>query len=607
MSLPRLRSVLCWVSAVCAACTHAAPFDDRVAALFRAPLAEQMALSPDGRRVAYTTQVGKDLVVMIINVEFPGPKTSVIVDEERTVPFSEENERAQLRFLKWATSDRLVFSPTVHVVTMPSAGESGALTNGPFIYAPIMAVDGDGRNAKVLIDAREFTFTPPEPERGEVSETAAPIPQRWIGRHLDIVGLAPGNREQLLIEARGLGRLVATERYALDVRTGKYTDVSAGPPTRPRPDEIIDEYRGTVVGVRTDKNSSAITWSEGPLRDAQRELARKFPRRRVEILEWSENYARVLVRVTGGGDPGRVYVYQRPENLVLEIFRRAPWLNSGQLHDTRFFEFDAEDGAHLSGYVTWPNRPRFQPPPMIVCFPSGFPGHAQPEFDPEAQVLADLGFIVLRLNHRYVAGVPRNRRATLAAEVDRLAVHDARVAIEWVAERNPSHRFDRRRIAALGRGFGGYLAMRALQQEPSIFRCGVAIDAPTDLRPWLWPAKPDTPAAELPPDPALPRAWFDEDRTDWKKLAVTTNVEALTSPLYLLVEPTRNQAVDIATAGLRSKLKSLGRAPDYLALDPGFFLARPKARASTYRKIEEFFNLRLYDYDVKIGPAKEVK
>jgi acetyl esterase/lipase len=244
---------------------------------------------------------------------------------------------------------------------------------------------------------------------------------------------------------------------------------------------------------------------------------------------------------------------------------------------------------------------------MIVCFPSGFPGHAQPEFDPEAQVLADLGFIVLRLNHRYVAGVPRDRRATLAAEVDRLAVHDAHVAIEWVAERNPSHRFDRRRIAALGRGFGGYLAMRALQQEPSIFRCGVAIDAPTDLRPWLWPAQPDEPAAELPPYPALPRAWFDEDRTDWKKLAVTTNVEALTNPLYLLVEPTRNPAVDIATSGLRSKLKALGRAPDYLALDPGFFLARPKARASTYRKIEEFFNLRLYDYDVKIGPTKEVK
>lgn len=596
VSQPRLCFVPWFAAVAFSAALHAAPFDDRVAALFRAPLAEQMALSPDGRRVAYTTQVGKNLVVMIINVEFPGPKTSVIVDEERPVAFSEENERAQLRFLKWATSDRLVFSPTVHVVTMPSAGGLGAVTNGQLIYAPIMAVDADGRNAKVLVDARDFTFTPPEPVRGEVSETAAPIPQRWIGRHLDIVGFAPGNREQLLIEARGIDRLVATERYALDVRTGKYTEVDPGPPSRSRRDLRPEASR-----------VSAFTRSEQPPPGVQGELERKFPRRRVELLEWSEDQARVLARVTGGGDPGRVYVYQRPENLVLEIFRRAPWLNSGELHDTRFFEFDTEDGAHLGGYVTWPNRPRFDPPPMIVCFPNGFPGHAQPEFDPEAQVLADLGFIVLRLNHRYVAGVPRDRRATLAADVDQLAVHDARVAIAWVAERNPSHRFDRRRIAVFGRGFGGYLAMRALQLEPWFFRCGVAIDAPTDLRPWLWPLKPDDSAAELPPDPALPRKWFDEAHTDWKKLAVTTDVEALTNPLYLLVEPTRNREVDLATAGLRSKLKSLGRAPDYLALDPGFFLARPKARASTYRNIEEFFNLRLYDYDVKIGPAREVK
>ena len=40
---------------------------------------------------------------------------------------------------------------------------------------------------------------------------------------------------------------------------------------------------------------------------------------------------------------------------------------------------------------------------------------------------------------------------------------------------------------------------------------------------------------------------------------------------------------------------------------PGFAAAVPASRATVYRKIEEFFNLRLHDYAVKIGPTKEVK
>lgn len=602
MSSPYHRFALWLAFAVAAAFTHAAPFDERVAALFRAPLAEQMALSPDGRHLAYTTQVGKDLVVMIMNVEFPGTNAKVVVDEERDVLFSQDKERAQLRFLKWATADRLVFSPTESVIDLPSSGI------GPIIYSPIIAVDADGRNSKVLVDAKEFTFYPPEDApHGEENAATAPPPPRWIGRHLDIVGFSPDSREELLIESRGSGRLVPTERFSLNLRTGLYVPVATAPHPKPQPTQVVDEYRGDVVGVRRNDVRPVTAWSDAVLADVQRELEKKFPRRTVEIVEWSEDRSRLLVRVTGGSDPGRGFVYQRPENLLWEFFRRAPWLNSGNLHDSRFFEFDAPDGAHLSGYLTWPNRPRLNPPPLLVCFPTGFPGHAQPAFDPEAQMFADLGFIVLRLNHRYIRGVSPAPRAGLGTAIDELSVNDALVAINWVAERNPWHPVDRRRIATLGRGFGGYLAIRALQLHPTFFRCGVALDAPMDLQPWLRPP----PAFDLPLRTAagtgLPANFFDPLHTDWKKLSVIAQAETLQLPAFLLVEPMRDLMVDATTAELRSKLKALRRSADFLNLDPGFAPGLPRARAAAYRKIEEFFNLRLYDYDVRIGPAKEVK
>ena len=130
---------------------------------------------------------------------------------------------------------------------------------------------------------------------------------------------------------------------------------------------------------------------------------------------------------------------------MLEVMRCRPWLNASRLHETRFFEFDATDRSRLSGYVTRPRNPPSVPPPLLVIFPSGFPGRAQPAFDPEAQVFADLGFVVARLNHRSVAGMKPVDLNELRAGIDRVSIDDAREAIEWLAARNPDRPFDRRR------------------------------------------------------------------------------------------------------------------------------------------------------------------
>src|SRR5204862_2492552 len=108
--------------------------------------------------------------------------------------------------------------------------------------------------------------------------------------------------------------------------------------------------------------------------------------------------------------------------VMLEILRRAPWLDAAKLNETRFFECAAPDGARLSGYLTWPAKRMAEPPALLVVFPSGFPGRAQPPFDPEAQVFADRGFAVVRLNHRSVAGVAAKDFTALRAAVDGVTV-----------------------------------------------------------------------------------------------------------------------------------------------------------------------------------------
>ena len=76
--------------------------------------------------------------------------------------------------------------------------------------------------------------------------------------------------------------------------------------------------------------------------------------------------------------------------------------------------------------------------------------------------------------------------------------------------------------------------------------------------------------------------------------------------MLLLVEPVRSPVIDRGTEELCARLKSLGHPPDHFDLDPGFAAARPASRVTTYRKIEEFLNLCLNHFAVKIGPTKEV-
>lgn len=615
MRLPHLAFLVASLGVAGHAC--AASFDDRVETLFRPPLAEMVALSPEGQRVAYTRRTDRDLMIVIMNLDHAGQNRNVKVDPGRDETPVADRRPAQLRFLRWATANRLVYALTEQIVPLPAvtSGDGRIRPNpdGPAIVSPILAVDADGRQRGTLADARDFLETPADLRQTLADLLRTPkeiaaarkVPVGWRMPHLDILGFLPGDREQLVIETRGGHNLPA--QHAVDIRTGNVRLFGGNWPSPPGEPQVFDWFRLKVVGERQPAAHATTAWQDEELGRIQRELDEKFPRRAVEILDWTEHRTRVLVRVTGGSDPGRFFVFQRPEDLVQEILRCAPWLTAAKLHETRYFELAAPDGARLSGYLTWPKKPRHHPPPLLVVFPSGFPGRAQPAFDPEAQVFADLGYAVARLNHRSVAGVRAADLTALRAAPDRVAVDDVRLAIEWIAARHPDRPFDPKRIATLGRGFGGYLAVRALQLQPAMFRCGIAIDAPMDLRPWLRPA--DTGGAAAPPAAGrdIPAALIDHAEADWKKWSVLDQAEALTCPLFLLVEPARHPAVDVSTGELRNRLQALGRTPDHLELDAGFAAAQPASRAIVYRKIEEFLALRLSDFGVKIGPAKEVE
>ncbi len=602
---PHLR--LLAASCFAAGLAHAASFDARLETLFRPPQGEMMALSPDGQRVAYTSELHGRLAIVIIDIDHPGTKRlTVPVASKPDAANPEAEPPVELRFLHWASANRLVYAPAERVVPLPPVtdqdGRSAPNPDGPTILAPIMAVDADGRQRGAVVDAHDFQETPARALQSMADLLRSPAelaalhrdPIHWRMPHLDVLGFLPQDRNQLVIGT--YGAYSVPTQYLVDIRLGNVREFGGDWPLPPGEPQVYDWFRRKVVGERREAPRPTTLWQDEDLARMQRVLEAKFPRRTVELRDWSDTHSRVLFCVTGGSDPGRAFVFQRLEDLPLEIFQCAPWLGADKLNPTRWFEFEAPGHAHLSGYLTWPATAGAEPPPLLVVFPAGLPARAQSAFDPEAQVFADLGFAVARLNHRRVAdGAKAEDIPALRPGADRIAVADSRAVVEWLATQYQECPFDRGHVAVLGRGFGGFLALRALQLQPALFRCGIAINAPPDLRPWLREQEAGGGARRDAATEAIA-----VQGADGNEFPVLDDAEMLTNPVLLLVEAGRSAAVDTGTEELRARLTRLGRTPDVLALEPA-----SEARAAVYRKAGEFLRRQFPGVVVQPAPAKD--
>src|SRR5687767_12324002 len=94
----------------------ATSLEDRIAAWYRPLLGEMVALSPDGKRIAYTRHERGELAIYLAGVDEPERKIRLAVEADRPVPFSREKQPARLRLLRWVSPTRLVFSPTPYRV-----------------------------------------------------------------------------------------------------------------------------------------------------------------------------------------------------------------------------------------------------------------------------------------------------------------------------------------------------------------------------------------------------------------------------------------------------------------------------------------------------------
>jgi dipeptidyl aminopeptidase/acylaminoacyl peptidase len=439
------------------------------------------------------------------------------------------------------------------------------------------------------------------------------------------IPLAFGRDPNVLYYASNVGRdtmgvyafdLVAHKPTALAVENSGYDLADVEDAFSPGP--LVFDRQGILLGVRLG-GDGRTRWFDPTLAAKQTTLDRSFPSRWAEIIGWDDARDTVLAAVAGPGDPGRFVLLESNPTRLTEVARSIRSLAYDGFARAQTFSFTHE-GVALTGMITLPRRTRVFPAPLVVLC-RDFPGRQSRDvqrgaFTRDAQALAAMGFAVAEVNYRGLTGFGLAHRNGARTAPDGAPVDDVRTAIEWLAGR---YKFDRRRVALIGQGMGGYAAVRALERFPDEFRCAVAINAPLDLERWLAetgvpPHAPTMTRSGIGmignppmPEPIARRRVFFGSGPNLRAISAWNDRGRIKCPVLFVQDAFRFGLSPEPAHALYAALRDAGLPAEYLEVTRDFASEDPDELARVMLRIGDFLNANLYDFGVKVGELREVE
>ena len=172
------------------------------------------------------------------------------------------------------------------------------------------------------------------------------------------------------------------------------------------------------------------------------------------------------------------YIYDMQSQEVTYLFNAREELMDYDFAHKESITYTASDGLKIEGYATFPVGLERKDLPTVVLVHGGPWSRDTWEFDPEAQFLANRGYLVLQVNFRGSTGYGKD--FVLAGDKewggkmhqDILDAVDYTVSMGWA---------DENRIGVYGASYGGYEALICAAFSSDVFQCAVDAFGPSSL------------------------------------------------------------------------------------------------------------------------------
>jgi dipeptidyl aminopeptidase/acylaminoacyl peptidase len=291
-----------------------------------------------------------------------------------------------------------------------------------------------------------------------------------------------------------------------------------------------------------------------------------------------------LVAFTNDSGPISYFAYDRSTRKGHFLFESRPELSRYELAPMEPFSFTARDGLTVHGYATFPPGAERTGLPTVLNVHGGPWARDSWGFDPEAQWLANRGYLCVQVNYRGSTGYGKAFVNAGDREWGGKMQDDLTDAVAYVTGQGWA---DPSRVAIYGGSYGGYAALAGATFTPGLYRCAVDIVGPSNLK---------TLIETIPPYWAPMIAQFHRRVGDpaqdadflWSRSPLS-RASSIGIPLLIAQGANDPRVKQAESEQIVAALKDAGIDYEYMLFpDEGHGFAKPENRLRFYAAAEKF-------------------
>ena len=283
----------------------------------------------------------------------------------------------------------------------------------------------------------------------------------------EILGFGP-TADTVLVESIENGHRLWRQ---LSIKDGKFAAMPAAE-VFDRP--LMDEFTGLMIGGVNTVDLPQYDFFDPSVNFNWQAIVKAFSGDAVSFVSAATDFSKVVVLVDG---PNYGYRY-----LLIDL-KHPGAVPIGDVYtgidkplEVRSVTYPAGDGLQIHGYLTLPDRPAHNL--ALVVLPHGGPAARDTaEFDWWSQALADQGYAVLQPNYRG-SNVSVQLLEAGFGQWGRKMQTDLSDGVSYLAKQGI---VDRAKVCIVGASYGGYAALAGVTLQPTVYRCAVSVAGPSDL------------------------------------------------------------------------------------------------------------------------------
>ena len=302
------------------------------------------------------------------------------------------------------------------------------------------------------------------------------------------------------------------------------------------------------------------------------------------VTSYNNDYDKWTVAFVKDDGPVSFYLYDRETKDAEFLFVHRPELADYTLAPMEPISYEARDGLTIHGYITYPPGEGRRNLPLVLNVHGGPWARDGWGYNPEAQWLANRGYVCLQVNFRGSTGYGKDFLNAGDKEWGRNMQYDLVDAVNWAIDQGIA---DPERVCIYGASYGGYAALAGATFTPDLFCCAVPMMGPSNLVTFLQ---------------TIPPYWSTMIEMMYKRVGDPRTEEELLlerSPLFkvddvkipMLIAQGANdpRVVQAESDQFVEAMRENGLEIDYIVFeDEGHGFAKPENRLKFYGDTEVF-------------------